>query len=289
MTGTIILARAEFAFTVGFHILLPTFSIGLASYLAVLEGLWLTTGRQVYFDVYKYWLRIFAVGFAMGVVSGVALSYRFGTNWARFSDTAGPIVGPLMAYEVFTAFFLEAGFLGVMLFGLKRVGPRLHFVATCWLILRTEGELQRSARSYARALGLAVLGLIVVISLWTPMLNDIYWKHWVIFPQILLTAPVPILVILLAWAFWRGLQRHDDLVPLLCAQAWFLLCYAGLGISIWPMIVPPSISIWDAAAPPSSQLFLLVGAVILLPMILGYTSFSYWTFRGKVRAREYYQ
>ncbi|MDB5403884.1 MAG: Cyanide-insensitive cytochrome bd-type quinol oxidase subunit [Rhodopila sp.] len=159
----------------------------------------------------------------------------------------------------------------------------------CWLILRTEGELQRSARSYARALGLAVLGLIVVISLWTPMLNDIYWKHWFIFPQILLTAPVPILVILVAWAFWRALQRHDDLVPLLCAQAWFLLCYAGLGISIWPMIVPPSISIWDAAAPPSSQLFLLVGAVILLPMILGYTSFSYWTFRGKVRAREYYQ
>ncbi|MDB5403883.1 MAG: cytochrome bd ubiquinol oxidase subunit [Acetobacteraceae bacterium] len=137
MTETIILARAQFAFTVGFHILLPTFSIGLASYLAVLEGLWLTTGRQVYFDVYKYWLRIFAVGFAMGVVSGVVLSYQFGTNWARFSDTAGPIVGPLMAYEVLTAFFLEAGFLGVMLFGLKRVGPRLHFVATCVVAVGT--------------------------------------------------------------------------------------------------------------------------------------------------------
>jgi cytochrome d ubiquinol oxidase subunit II len=159
----------------------------------------------------------------------------------------------------------------------------------CWLILRTEGELQRSVQSYAHALGLAVVGLIIVISLWTPMLTGVYWRHWFLFPQILLTVSVPMLVVLVAWAFWRALKRHDALAPFLCAQAWFVLCYAGLGISIWPMIVPPSVSIRDAAAPSASQLFLLVGAGILVPMIVGYTSFSYWTFRGKVRAREYYQ
>ncbi len=131
MSDAIILARAQFAFTVGLHIILPAFSIGLASYLMVLEGLWLRTGRQVYHDLYNYWLKIFAVGFAMGVVSGLVMSYEFGTNWGRFSDRVGPVIGPLMGYEVLTAFFLEAGFLGVMLFGQKRVGPRLHFFATC--------------------------------------------------------------------------------------------------------------------------------------------------------------
>ncbi|MCE4224977.1 cytochrome ubiquinol oxidase subunit I [Methylobacterium sp. C25] len=126
----VLLARAQFAFTMGFHIVFPAFSIGLASYLAVLEGLWLVTGRQVYLDLFKYWLKIFAVGFAMGVVSGVVMSYQFGTNWSGFSDKAGPIVGPLMAYEVMSAFFLEAGFLGVMLFGMGRVGKGLHYLAT---------------------------------------------------------------------------------------------------------------------------------------------------------------
>src|SRR5688572_6450463 len=108
----------------------PAFSIGLASYLAVLEALWLKTGRQTYLNLFRYWLKIFAIAFAMGVVSGIVMSYQFGTNWSVFSDRAGPIVGPLMAYEVLTAFFLEAGFLGVMLFGLERVGRKLHFLAT---------------------------------------------------------------------------------------------------------------------------------------------------------------
>jgi cytochrome d ubiquinol oxidase subunit I len=126
----LLLARAQFAFTVSFHFIFPAFSIGLASYLAVLEGLWLATGKARYLTLFRYWLRIFAIAFAMGVVSGIVMSYQFGTNWSVFSDRAGPIVGPLMAYEVLTAFFLEAGFLGVMLFGLERVGKKLHFVAT---------------------------------------------------------------------------------------------------------------------------------------------------------------
>src|SRR6188474_2981829 len=126
----LLLARFQFAFTVSFHFIFPAFSIGLASFLAVLEALWLKTGKALYLDLYKYWLKIFAVVFAMGVVSGIVMSYQFGTNWSVFSDKAGPIIGPLMGYEVLSAFFLEAGFLGVMLFGMQRVGKGLHFFAT---------------------------------------------------------------------------------------------------------------------------------------------------------------
>jgi len=131
------LARIQFAFTVSFHILFPAITIGLASYLAVLEGLWLKTDRQVYRDLYTFWSKIFAVNFGMGVVSGLVMAYQFGTNWSRFSDFAGAITGPLLTYEVLTAFFLEAGFLGVMLFGWNRVGRGLHFFATLMVALGT--------------------------------------------------------------------------------------------------------------------------------------------------------
>lgn len=133
----LLLARIQFAFTVSFHFFFPAFSIGLASFLAVLEGLWLKTGKSVYLDLFKYWLKIFAIAFAMGVVSGIVMSYQFGTNWSVFSDKAGPVIGPLMAYEVLTAFFLEAGFLGVMLFGMEKVGKKLHFAATLMVAMGT--------------------------------------------------------------------------------------------------------------------------------------------------------
>jgi cytochrome d ubiquinol oxidase subunit I len=131
------LARIQFAFTMSFHILFPAITIGLASYLAVLELCWLKTRRQVYVDLYHFWLKIFAVNFGMGVVSGIVMAYQFGTNWGFFSEYAGSITGPLLAYEVLTAFFLEAGFLGVMLFGWHRVGPGLHFLATCMVAIGT--------------------------------------------------------------------------------------------------------------------------------------------------------
>jgi cytochrome bd ubiquinol oxidase subunit I len=131
------LARVQFAFTVGFHIIFPAFSIGLAAYLMVLEGLFLTTGRQVYMDVYQYWLKIFAVVFGIGVVTGLVMSYEFGTNWSAFARSTGPILGPLLGYETLTAFFMEAGFLGIMLFGLKRVGKNVHFAATCLVAIGT--------------------------------------------------------------------------------------------------------------------------------------------------------
>ncbi|KPQ05851.1 MAG: cytochrome d ubiquinol oxidase subunit I CydA [Rhodobacteraceae bacterium HLUCCA12] len=134
------LARIQFAFTVSFHIIFPAFSIGLASYLAVLNGSHLWTGREVYLTLFNYWKKIFAVAFGMGVVSGIVMSYQFGTNWSVFSDRAGPVIGPLMGYEVLSAFFLEAGFLGVMLFGREKVGARAHFVATLMVAIGTLGS-----------------------------------------------------------------------------------------------------------------------------------------------------
>jgi cytochrome d ubiquinol oxidase subunit I len=133
----ILLARLQFAFTVAWHIIFPSFTIGLASYLAVLEGLWLTTRREAFDVLYRFWIKIFAISFGMGVVSGVVMSYEFGTNWSVFSAKVSPAIGPMLGFEVLTAFFLEASFLGVMLFGRQKVGPALHFVATCIVALGT--------------------------------------------------------------------------------------------------------------------------------------------------------
>ncbi|MEL7492181.1 MAG: cytochrome ubiquinol oxidase subunit I [Pseudomonadota bacterium] len=133
----LLLSRLQFAFVIAFHILFPSFTIGLAAFLAVCEGLWLRTGREVFKRLYLHWVKIFALAFAMGVVSGVVMSYQFGTNWSVFADKTGNVLGPLLGYEVLTAFFLEATFLGVMLFGWSRVGNRLHFIATCAVAVGT--------------------------------------------------------------------------------------------------------------------------------------------------------
>ena len=131
------LSRLQFAFTIAFHIIFPAFTIGLASWLAALEFQSLRTGEPIYRNLYRFWVKVFAVSFGLGVVSGIVMSYQFGTNWSRFSEFAGNVVGPLIAYEVITAFFLEAAFLGIMLFGWDRVGDRLHFLATCMVALGT--------------------------------------------------------------------------------------------------------------------------------------------------------
>jgi cytochrome d ubiquinol oxidase subunit I len=133
----LLLSRMQFAFTIAFHILFPAFTIGLAAFLAVLEGLWLWTKRDAFKVLYLFWVKIFALSFGMGVVSGVVLSYQFGTNWSEFIRLTGGVIGPLLAFEVLTAFFLEASFLGVMLFGWKKVGPKLHFTATCLVAVGT--------------------------------------------------------------------------------------------------------------------------------------------------------
>src|SRR5690348_14051191 len=125
----VFLSRLQFAWVVAWHILLPAFTVGLASYIAVLEGMNLFTGREIYLRISMFWIKIFSVSFGMGVVSGVIMPFQFGTNWSRFSDATGDILGPLLAYEGLTAFFLEATFLGVLLFGRKLVPPSMHFLA----------------------------------------------------------------------------------------------------------------------------------------------------------------
>jgi cytochrome d ubiquinol oxidase subunit I len=133
----LILARLQFAFTISFHIIFPTISIGLALFLVIVEGLWLRTGDLVYRQIYRFWLNIFAMSFGIGVVTGVVMSFQFGLTFAKFAQLAGPVIGPLIGYEALTAFFLEAGFLGIMLFGETRVGPKLHFFSTCMVALGT--------------------------------------------------------------------------------------------------------------------------------------------------------
>jgi len=131
------LSRIQFGFTITFHILFPAFSIGLAGFLVALEVLWLRTGQERYWRLLRFWTTVFALAFGMGVVSGTVLSYQFGTNWSGLMAKAGQILGPLLSYETLTAFFLEASFLGVLLFGWKRVSRRMHFVSTCMVALGT--------------------------------------------------------------------------------------------------------------------------------------------------------
>ena len=162
------------------------------------------------------------------------------------------------------------------------------WLGACWLIWRTDDTLQERARQQALVLGVATLALIVAVSLWTPFLDPVFRHRWFGWPGILFTSPVPVLVALLAVAFAVAIRRKQHLTPFLCGLAVFVLCFAGLGVSFYPLMVPPSVTIWQAAAPRASQLFVLVGAVVLIPMILIYTGLSYWVFRGKVQAGAHY-
>jgi cytochrome d ubiquinol oxidase subunit I len=133
----LLLSRIQFGFTIAFHIIFPAFSIGLAGYLVINEALWLKTKNKLYRDIYQFWIKIFAISFGMGVVSGIPLSYQIGTNWSVFSTKVSNVIGPLFGFEVLTAFFLEASFLGIMLFGWKKVGPKIHFLATAIVAIGT--------------------------------------------------------------------------------------------------------------------------------------------------------
>lgn len=158
-----------------------------------------------------------------------------------------------------------------------------------WLVWRTETDLKSVMQRLSIPLGLAMLALIAIASLWTPYLHATYMHRWTHWPEILWVAPVPVAVLALAAVFFVSLRRPETRVtPFLCALGWFFLCFSGLGINIWPYIVPPTVTIWSASSPPESQIFLLVGAVILLPIISAYTVYSYWVFRGTVTADQHY-
>jgi cytochrome d ubiquinol oxidase subunit II len=157
-----------------------------------------------------------------------------------------------------------------------------------WLIMKTTGDLQDSLYRLARPLGLALLACVGIVSLWTPLLDETIASRWFSWPNILYLSPVPVLVVLAAWMYDFGLRQRREALPFLAALAVFLLSFAGLGISLYPHIIPPAVTIWDAAAPEESLWFLLIGAVILLPLVLAYTAHAYWVFRGKVDATGYH-
>jgi cytochrome d ubiquinol oxidase subunit II len=232
------------------------------------------------------------------VFRGVAFEFRFKTERGRiywdWSFALGSIIAALMQgialgalvqgipvidrtyaggwWHWLSPFSLMTGL--ALVFGYALLG-------STWLILKTEGEVQRQAYRHARITGVATIAFIAAVSAWTPFLSSHYTQRWFTFPQILYTAPVPLLVAGCVFVLLRGLNERREISPFLAAQGLFVLSYAGLGISFYPYMVPRSLTIWEAAAPPESQWFLLVGTLVLIPLILAYTAYAYWVFRGK--------
>ena len=204
-------------------------------------------------------LATFAQGVALGaLVQGIPVSDRtYAGGWWDW----------LTPFSLLTGIALVVGY---------------ALLGATWLIMKTTAELQERARRFAGIAALGTLALIGAVSLWTPLLNSQFMARWFAWPAIVYSAPVPLLVALAAFALFSGLARRREAQPFLAAIALFVLSYIGLGISFYPYIVPPSITIWSAAAPDASLKFLLVGAVILVPLILAYSAWSYWVFRGKV-------
>jgi cytochrome d ubiquinol oxidase subunit II len=207
----------------------------------------------------------FAQGVALGaLVQGIPVADRaYSGGWWNW----------LTPFSLMTGIALLAGY---------------ALLGACWLIYKTEGGLQDAARRFAKITGVATLALIGAVSLWTPFLNPSFMAKWLSFPQMIYTAPVPILVLGCAWLLYKGIEDKRDLQPFLAALGLFVLCYIGLAISFYPYIVPVSVTIWEAAAPDNSLKFLLFGTLILVPLILAYTAWSYWVFRGKVTSEGGY-
>ena len=157
-----------------------------------------------------------------------------------------------------------------------------------WLIMKTQGRLQRQMHDIARPLVFVVLGVTGAVSIWTPLAHSAIAERWFSMPNILLLMPVPLLVLLATYALLRAIARNANYSPFVLTLALIFLGYGGLGISLWPNVIPPSVSIWDAAAPPQSQSFMLVGALLIIPLILFYTAWSYYVFRGKVTEEDGY-
>jgi cytochrome bd ubiquinol oxidase subunit II len=210
-------------------------------------------------------LAAFAQGIALGaLVQGIPVSGRaYAGGWWDW----------LTWFSILTGLALVIGY---------------ALLGATWLIWKTSGELQQKAYALAWSTGLATLALIGIVSLIMPFLDPLFRQRWFSFPNIVYAAPVPILVALAALSLLAGLGRRREGAPFLAAVALFILSYLGLGISFYPYILPPSLTIWDAAAPAKSLEFLLVGAVVLIPLILAYTAWSYWVFRGKVGASTGY-
>lgn len=239
------------------------------------------------------------------IFRGVAFEYRWRTKrWKPVWDAAF-FGGSLMAA------FMQGIALGALVQGIK-VADRAYaggwwdwlspfsiltglavvvgyaLLGSTWIILKTEGALQRQMQGYARWLAAATLGFIGLVSILTPFQDAVYFQRWFAFPGLALSLLMPAAILVAAWALFTGLKQGKDLQPFLAALSLFVLCFAGIGISFYPNIVPPGLTIKEAAAPDASLWFTLVGTAILVPMILAYTAYAYWVFRGKINPDEGY-
>lgn len=209
----VFLSRMQFGLTVAFHILFPTFNIGLGCFIALMEACWLRTQKPVYLTICKFWMRIFALTFGMGVVSGIVLSYEIGANFGPFMDSIGNVLGPLLNLEVLSAFFLEAGFLGIMLFGWKRVSPRMHFTATCLVAVGTviSAFWIMSANSWMQVpAGFHIQDNIVYVDSWVQaVLNPMLFPRF--FHMILASLIATVFVLAGIASFYLIKQRHGEL------------------------------------------------------------------------------
>jgi cytochrome d ubiquinol oxidase subunit II len=263
------------AFPLAYAIVLPAL---YAPMIAMLLGL---VFRGVAFEFRwrdpahrEFWDRAFTAGsiiatFAQGVALGALLQGITVENRAY----AGGWWEWLSPFSVLTGLGLLVGY---------------SLLGACWLNWKAEGGLQRQAVTYAGRLGIALLLIIGAISLATLTLDPQYHTRWLAYPGVLITAFVPALTVLATWLFYRSLSRKKDAQPFFWALALFGLCVVGLGISIWPDVIPARVSIWEAAAPHRSQAFMLIGASVMVPIILAYTAWSYWVFRGKVGSEGYH-
>jgi cytochrome d ubiquinol oxidase subunit II len=223
----------------------------------------------------RYWNFAFAAGSALAAVcQGMIL----GSLIQGIKVENGAFAGG-GAFDWATPFALLCG-LGVL------AGYAL--LGATWLVMKTDGEVARRARQHTVPLLLAVLAFMIVVSLWTPLAFPRIADRWFSIPNIYYLWPVPLVTALTAFALWRWLQQGREMPPFLAAIALFLLGYAGIVISVFPYLVPPSLTIWDTAAAPASQWFMLIGTLVMIPIILGYVVFVYWVFRGKVREGEGY-
>jgi cytochrome d ubiquinol oxidase subunit II len=218
----------------------------------------------------RLWNVAFAYGsliatFAQGIVLGNFIR-GFPISGRSFSGTSWDWIAP---FPLLTGLGLMVGYC---------------LLGATWLVMKTEGELREWARGIARWFLLGLLAFIVMVSIWTPLEQARIAERWFSFPNIVLFSPVPLLTAALALLLWRSLKQNRDVLPFVCTMGLFVLAYTGLIISLWPYVAPPSVTLWDAATAPMSQQFLMVGTMFLLPVILLYVFWSYWVFRGKVRA-----
>jgi cytochrome d ubiquinol oxidase subunit II len=222
----------------------------------------------------KRWLQAFFWGsliatFAQGCVLGKFV-LGFAVEGRRYVGTSFDWLHP---------FVLAVGVGLVFGYGL---------LGATWVVTKTEGALRDWAQARARVCLFGVLAFIAVVSIWTPFLDPRIAERWLSWPNLALLAPVPAITAAIAWWLWVSLRRARDAAPFFAAMGLFAMCYLGLTISVFPYIAPPSITLWDAAASPRSQAFLLIGTLVLLPVIFMYSGWSYWVFRGKVRAGSAY-